>query len=732
MDVNDSKGIQYGQSNVQNNLFIGNRNPVSWPLRVGAVPRVADCFQPRTAELELAPAVDADRTGPSTLVLSGMGGAGKTQIAAHFARSRWDGQALDLLVWAEASSKDAIVSGYAQAANAICIDDGNDANRAADRFISWLEDTDKRWLVVLDDLASPDSLQNLWPPPASTGQTVVTTRRQDSILSSADRKFLIVDVFTQTESMNYLINKFGLESSSLIDADKLVADLGHLPLALAQAAAYMTDRELNCVDYRRRWNDRNRHLRDVMPEPGALPDDYHLAVAATWSLSVDFADRLSPQGLARPLLELASMMDANGIPVSALLSQAALAYITETCAASHHPQIELEDVEDALHNLRRLSLISIDSLGQGRRVRIHALAQRAIRENLPETRQRQAAQSAADALLEVWLAADLDRDLSQLLRANAKSIYGYAGRFLWSPRAHELILRAGSSLGESGLIDQAIPYWQDVYDSASTIFGQDHAHTLVARYNLIRCRGQAGDPAWAAAELRLLLTDQERVLGPSHPHSLTTRGNLARCLGEMGNVAGAVLEFERLLGDLLRLLGSDHPHTLITRGNLARARGEAGDATRAVKELSSLLEDQLRVLGANHPHTLTTGANLTRWQASLRKAVDAVDDFRVLLSRDLEILGPAHPHVLITRANLARLRVAAGDRADAEVDLRDLLNDQVRILGPDHPQSLATQADLGRLASVTDARSLAYFHESLYSYGYGYYSYTIVDHNSHS
>jgi hypothetical protein len=79
---------------------------VSWPVRIGVIPPLADGHQPRAA---LAPlAADAP-----TLVLSGLGGVGKTQLAAKFARSR--AEQVDLLLWITASSRSAIIEGYSQA-----------------------------------------------------------------------------------------------------------------------------------------------------------------------------------------------------------------------------------------------------------------------------------------------------------------------------------------------------------------------------------------------------------------------------------------------------------------------------------------------------------------------------------------------------------------------------------------------------------------------------------------
>jgi hypothetical protein len=59
------------------------------------------------------------------------------------------------------------------------------------------------------------------------------------------------------------------------------------------------------------------------------------------------------------------------------------------------------------------------------------------------------------------------------------------------------------------------------------VLGPEHPDTLTARGNLAFWRGQAGDPAGAAAAFEQLLADRQRVLGPEHPNTLTTRSQLS-------------------------------------------------------------------------------------------------------------------------------------------------------------------------------------------------------------
>jgi hypothetical protein len=105
----------------------------------------------------------------------------------------------------------------------------------------------------------------------------------------------------------------------------LAEDLGHLPLALSQAAAYVADADIPASEYRELLARRARSLADISPD--VPPDDQAHNMAAAWELSVEYADHLRPAGLARPMLELAAFLAPNGIPLPVLTSQPAIEHL---------------------------------------------------------------------------------------------------------------------------------------------------------------------------------------------------------------------------------------------------------------------------------------------------------------------------------------------------------------------------------------------------------------------
>ncbi|MGX1727779.1 tetratricopeptide repeat protein [Streptomyces diastaticus] len=667
------------------------------------LPPRALSFQHRAEVDQLRTAVDGGGTAVLSQVLTGTGGVGKTQLAADYARTAWDSGSVDVLVWISASSRSAVTNGYAQAGVEVLGADPTDTEKATREFLAWLEPKTGtkpcRWLVVLDDLADPADLRGLWPPASPRGRTLVTTRRRDAALTGAGRRLVHVGLFMPWEAAAYLTEVLAAhdhtEPAEQINA--LAADLGHLPLALAQAAAYLVDAELACADYRELFADRMRKLADLLPESSSLPDDQAVTVAATWSLSIERADQLRPAGLARPMIQLAAMLDPNGIPATVLTSQPALAHVTEhrtsngTDSTHQSAPVSAEDAVRALRALHRLSLIDHSPPTPHQAVRVHQLIQRATRDALTPDQHDRVALTAADALSAAWPDVERDTGLARTLRANVTALTHTAEASLYLRSApHRVLFRAGQSLGQAGQVTAAIAHFDRLTEATRHRLGPDHTHALGALNMLARWRGEAGDAAGAVAAFEELLADQVRSLGPDHIDTLMTRRALAGWRGEAGDAAGAAAAFEELLADPAWLLGPDSPDTLAVRDELARWRGETGDAAGAAAARKNLLADRVRVLGPDHPDTLNTRHELARWQGMAGDAAGAAAALEELLPDQERVMGADHPDTLNTEFNLAWWRGAAGDTAALE----ELLADRARALGPDHLHTLIAHVGL--------------------------------------
>jgi hypothetical protein len=694
----------------------------------------------------------------SRLIVTGMGGVGKTQVAAAASELAYGEGHVDLVVWVTATSRDRILSTYAEAAADLTgVEDDND-ERSANRLLAWLaKDHGKRWLVVLDDLQTPGDMIGLWPPSRTAGRlgiTFVTTRRRDSALRGPSGQFVEVGLFTQSEALSYLSER--LEITATEPARDLAIALGHLPLALAQVTTYMLDRDVDCGRFLALFADRRRDLAAVTPHAESLPDDYPWAMSVTWSLSIENADRFAPVGLARPLMRIAAFLDPNGIPKQLFDTENMLSYLAEL---DHRPFASTPEddmrricVLDALHNLRVRSMISLDD----DTVRVHALVQRAVREtDIRAVETAVLAVVTADALMEVWPFSCANRQQEQTLRANALALRHTMGSRLWkkhsSAGAHPVLLRVSQSLGDAVLLDDAINYTEELSREATERLGPQHRGVLAVRNELARWHGDAGHRHQARDLLASLVddcvtilgpTDQDTLntrqtlayqhglagqpntavlqltqvlearrshpdLGPAHPDTLNTADTLAFWLGKSGRYTEAVNLLEEILPTAETTLGSDSRDFLGIRSNLAYQIGGAGNPHEAVRAHKTVLDDQKRILGEDHRDTAVTMGNLAYWQGEAGDLSGSLFALESLLRARIKLFGPKHRDTFAAQKAIASRHTQLGNLRQAFDLLANLMPDLIEVLGLDHPETMTARHTLASVRAELGDRSTA-------------------------
>ncbi|MGW7524466.1 tetratricopeptide repeat protein [Streptomyces sp. NPDC054783] len=585
--------------------------PVPPPAVVGTAPSVALAFQQRPETDALGALFDAP---PAPWALVGDAGTGKTQLAAHFVRRlRHEGDA-DLVVWVTAASRNAVVCDFAAAGVAVAGAYPGQPEHAAQAFLAWLRATDRRWLVVLDGLTDPGDLHGLWPPERPGGRMLVTARPGVPLPLGSTR--IPVGPYPHETALLRLAEDLSFQGRyvQLREVDALATDLGRLPLALSRAAAWLTESGLSCADYRDRLAQRTR--------AGADP------LTACWWLSVELADRRCG-GLARPMLELAALLDPYGVPVAALTSRPALAHLarrrTPSPASGAEP-VGVPDAADALEALRRLRLVECEGEAPYTTVRVSGALQAVVRAAVPPEDYGALVGAAADALRAAWRTASAVEPGSALcgaLRAGAGSLAEHGGEELWRSQCHPVFFQTGRNLLAAGFVHGAKAFWELLHATLNSRFGAEHPDTLAARGRLAAAYGASRDAAGAVAVYQGLLSDLVRLLGADHLSVLTVRDNLARWQGEAGDRAGAATSYAALLEDRLRVLGPDHHDTLLTRHNVALWRGLAGDAAGAADAYGGLLDDMVRVLGPDNPAVLGTRDQLAQWRSAAEATAGA-------------------------------------------------------------------------------------------------------------
>jgi hypothetical protein len=195
-----------------------------------------------------------------------------------------------------------------------------------------------RWLLILDnaddanvffgtkhDLLSQGmekykTIAN-YLPRSLNGSIIITTRDRRVGETLADRKKPIeVLPLTMQEGEWLLQSKaWDDDTSRETDSKELLHVLGYLPLAITQAAAFISENGLTVSEYLGMLRENDADIKDVLSEKLEDPrrdSDTQNSVIRTWKLSFDQIQKQKPR--VTEILSLICVLDRQDIPKSLL------------------------------------------------------------------------------------------------------------------------------------------------------------------------------------------------------------------------------------------------------------------------------------------------------------------------------------------------------------------------------------------------------------------------------
>ena len=532
---------------------------------------------------------------------------------------------------------------YNDIARRLLIPGWNDPNADALQLVyeHLTERTKCRWLLILDnaddrDMFFPSSSTHSqrggisrYIPHNSQGSVIITTRdgRVGRKLANGEEPIPISQMTIQ-EAKAMMLSKVS-EGCCESNLERLLRNLDCLPLAITQAAAFVSETHITLSKYldlleaddssllSKEFDDRRRDSETVN------------SVIQTWKLSFDQIRRQNPR--AADILSLMAVLDRQGLQSFLFREQ------------NEH---EAEFLT-ALGNLQAFSLIT--SQKGGNIFRMHRLVQLATQSWLH-----------LQGVLTKWR----EQALSTLSGKFPLGTYEN-----WticeglSPHAHAILscsfetesclLQYAKLLHNSGWFEQAQGRYETAYKNISKAF-----------------------------------EERERVLGSEHPDTLTNLGDLAEVVKSQGKYEEAEDMNRRALHGREKILGKEHSDTLTIIHNLALVLQHQGKYKEAEELVQRVVDSRERTLGKEHPYTLMCTSNLAAFLDDQGKHEAAEEMSRLVISTREKVLRKDHPDTLTSINSLAGTLYHQGKDKEAEELYQRVITTREMVIGKEHPDTL--------------------------------------------
>jgi tetratricopeptide (TPR) repeat protein len=513
-----------------------------------------------------------------------------------------------------------------------------------DAFLWLVDPRNTQWLLFIDNVDDIEMNLAAFLPDCNHGSILVTTRnRHLGRLASKKECHIELDVMSEDEALDMLqrtvsSDQFLWKEKSLSDVTKA---LGYLPVALAQAGAYMCENMCSAEDYLRLYKQSQDQLLMYEAQSRHKANAYAAFDVSFRRLPIEIQD----------FLYIASHYHFSGFPMAAFNHAGASEFRRDPFeylpreptfeeSISILKKIFFKDgkwAEESMHRVIRLlqsySMASFSSNFKTKLLTVHPLFHDWLFNRIPSER-RPFFLSAATRILtcgqgEKWMGPQLFPHILYIISSNEKRLIHINDRASLS-----------FTMGYYGDNESAKRSWLDIYTTLDQQKGEQGLAFASASAEL---GGLYDDDLSKMAELeQQALKIYESILGSDHEKSHFMFLELASTYERQGNYEEAGGMYKRVMECRKEKYGEDDLVHLEAMKRLACCNQSQKSDVAIEKLLSTVLHRRRKILGNDHDETLSAMHQLSMSYLSLGRHSEAVELKVEYVNTLTEKLGEYH------------------------------------------------------------------------------------------